>query len=351
MKNNGFTTMELVAATAVLSSLVAAAVGGFYWYIPKAQVTDANALITSTQLELVKNIQKGSCTTDGQPLNIAGKYGTLNISGTFAHRSGGQCLTGCNLTYTFNTNGVSKALAGKKIVLNALHNMKLAHSTSSTVPDKYNPFINQSAYALGENCAASTIQTATITDGVISGSEIGEASPTPTPPVTPTTPTTPTPPVTPTTPTTPPVTPPVTPTTPPSGGTIGTPPPNPNGRANLFPYTVNTGLALHDGIQIAMIPLNLNDNLERGYFDGTLSTSEVVTLHKRMRSRYSSRKGVISVRGSASVNQHALVGASSSFIVAFVIKNARCPTVDELRANGFIVNFSCDLDPSGFDRY
>ena len=349
MKNKGFTIIELLVTVGLVGIITTIAVGTYKVKFPTAQVKEPVNMLEQQRLTITTGISQGYCTPNNNPITMKGKYGVITVSGTLKPSAGQSCPSGCQAKYTFNGSDVSKELQGKIIVVDVLNNLKMSKVTAqTTVDDKYLPK-NLIAYSVnaGDSCTAIAATTATATSGggtsgtenaVANGSVIpGEpVVPTPTPTPTPTTPTAP--PTTPTTPTAPPTTP-TTPTT---------PPPNPNGRANLFPYTVNTGLALYEGIQIAMIPLNLSDSLERGYFDGTLSTSEVVTLHNRMGSRYSSRKGMISVRGSGSVNQQALVGASSSFIVAFVINNARCPTVDELRANGFMVNFSCDLDPSGF---
>lgn len=214
-KPEGFSVLEILVATAVVSSLSVAAVGAFYWYIPKAQTSDAQALILANQIELIKNIQSGYCTEDGKPQTIAGKYGSLVVAGGYSSTTDNQCPTGCTLTYTFGPKA-HKSLEGKTIAVNLLNDHSLGQA-GSTIADRFNPFLNLGTGASGSTCATQSFQDPESTSGSVSGQETGGADPTPPPPPEPAS----EPPVT-----IPPVTPPpVTP--PPTGGTTPvTPPPS-----------------------------------------------------------------------------------------------------------------------------
>lgn len=216
MKNKGFSTTELLTSVAVVGIMSALGVGAYTFYIPKAQSKEAGQMMMHQMLELSSQVKKGACTTNGNPLSIKGKYGTLLVSGTPVKSPGSSCPSGCNMQYTFGGAGVHNQLNGKVFVVDALNNGKLSQANGTTLAEKYWPAgISKLPVNAGDSCTAIAKTPPSTTDGSVSGTEVGDAEPTP--PSPPTGSTTPpptgstTPPTTPTNPTPPPE-------TPPSGG-------------------------------------------------------------------------------------------------------------------------------------
>lgn len=159
--------------------LATMAVISYFKFTTKAQANESISLMQSTIISVSNNItQKGQCTLEkGKAQTLKGKYGVLTISGELKPSMGLSCDTGCTLTYTFNSTGVSKQLAGKKVVAQILNNMKLSKvAGSTTVDDRYLPWSFSTVSTMaGDNCTALNESAGQSTNGSgTSGTEKGE---------------------------------------------------------------------------------------------------------------------------------------------------------------------------------
>ena len=185
---SGFSTIELVSAISVVSTLTAIAAIGYNWYIPKSQAAEPIQLMQISVMEVNEALKKGQCTLDGQPKVINAKYGTLTIDGTVIKASGSTCSSGCTMSYKF-TDEATRVLEGEIIVANVLNNAKLSKNTSTTLAEKYLPdSFGVIPVNAGHSCGVPTHTTPLSTKGGgVSGVEVGEVEPTPpTPPTPPT---------------------------------------------------------------------------------------------------------------------------------------------------------------------
>lgn len=181
MGKNGFTKIELLIAISVLSFLAVAAIAGYFYTIPKTQVSDATNLIVAKQVDLIRSMDQGLCTSDGKEQTVKGKYGTLTITGSPIAKTNDYCPSGCKLTYKFNIDGVSKQISGKTIAVDVLQNKKLSGATS-TIPEKFNPFAGRMSSIVAESCSDMPLTQPSITQGNVTGVEQADTEPT-TPPV------------------------------------------------------------------------------------------------------------------------------------------------------------------------
>lgn len=174
-----FTLLELLVAVALVGVLSIIAVY-YLKVVPNAQALEAMKLIETNRLALYHHLENKTCTSNGVSETIKGKYGSLVVLGKFNPAEGGSCPTGCTLTYTFNSSGVSKFLAGKTIEAELLQNMKVSKLSSTTVSSEWLPknFVKIPVKA-GDNCSilSDTVGVST-SGGGTSGTETSDTQPT-----------------------------------------------------------------------------------------------------------------------------------------------------------------------------
>lgn len=140
--HRGMTVMELLITLAIISILVVVAVPYYQLYIVKAQMSDAISLIDQQKQNSVLNIHKyNHCGSDNSAFQ--GAYGQVVTSGTLVQSAllnpTKLRKTGCVFTYQFNDTGVSKHLAGKRIVFDLFNNGVLSKTATSDVPVRFIP--------------------------------------------------------------------------------------------------------------------------------------------------------------------------------------------------------------------
>ena len=139
MKNNnlGFSLIETSIAVAVAAVLAVIAVPQYNIHVAKTQLAESVSLMDAAKPATTAAIvKKGLCTADGKNLTVTGKYGVLVVSGTVnqtaVKNSKVRMATGCLFTYTVNTTGVSKLIAGKKVVADLFNNGNLSKNASGS---------------------------------------------------------------------------------------------------------------------------------------------------------------------------------------------------------------------------
>lgn len=120
---------------AIIGILAAIAIPAYQDYIARAQASEGISLAGGLKTEVADNMQAGACGTS----SLSGKYAaSVVVSGTVTSTATGATATGCKITATYQTAGVSKQIQGKNIVLNVLGNGSLKKDTA-TLADKYIP--------------------------------------------------------------------------------------------------------------------------------------------------------------------------------------------------------------------
>ena len=136
----GFTLIELMIVVAIIGILAAIAIPAYQDYIARAQVAEAFGMAGGAKSLLQTNLESNRCTSLVIPDNtIAGKYGTLVISGTPTGAVDPTLPNGCVMTYTFNATGVSSNIASDVIVMNMNGNATMTSGGGTTVDPKFLP--------------------------------------------------------------------------------------------------------------------------------------------------------------------------------------------------------------------
>lgn len=136
----GFTLIELMIVVAIIGILAAIAIPAYQNYIARSQVSEAMTLATGLKTSIQTNLQNNSCyangaSTAGTADKMTGKYGEAVIGGKAEQTAGS---TGCTITYTFKSAGVSSKIASKTIVLSVSDNGTLT-KTGGTIDAEYLP--------------------------------------------------------------------------------------------------------------------------------------------------------------------------------------------------------------------
>lgn len=142
MKNiqKGFTLIELMIVVAIIGILAAVAVPQYQNYIARSQISEAFTLIGGAKVAVQDNLQTGSCTSPVTAENtIAGKYGTLVVTGTAATTTADTDASGCILTYTVSSTTASKKVAGTIVAASVLNNGQIRRHTTTTTDALFLP--------------------------------------------------------------------------------------------------------------------------------------------------------------------------------------------------------------------
>lgn len=185
---NGYTLIEKIVGVAVVAGMTAVAIPSYQYYVAKSQAVEADRMINAERLSLITNMKNGRCLPVDGVDTQQGRFGTLKISGTFAAKAGGSCDSGCDLTYTLNSD-VQKQIAGKKVVVDARMNGEISKNASTTLAEKFltDALSQTGAIKAGDNCTVLSKTDPTLTTGLsLGGVDVGEVAPvSPSLPVTP----------------------------------------------------------------------------------------------------------------------------------------------------------------------
>jgi type IV pilus assembly protein PilA len=143
----GFTLIELMIVIAIIGILAGLAVPAYSDYIARSQASEGAGLAAGLKTQVVDNMQNNVCYSDssstpGTADKQTGKYGEAVIAGSVTLTSATSAMgeTGCKITYTLNSSGVSSDIKGKKVTVNVLKNGSLKLNTADTdLDNKYIP--------------------------------------------------------------------------------------------------------------------------------------------------------------------------------------------------------------------
>lgn len=130
--------MVTVTVVGVLASI---AIPHYHSRVAKAQTSEAMSLIDAEKVNVTQYmLKKNGCgTISNNP--VEGKYGSIEVTGNLKSDAvqypNTLQGTGCLITYTFKSDGVSKRLAGKKITAELFNNSTLSKATSTNVGAEY----------------------------------------------------------------------------------------------------------------------------------------------------------------------------------------------------------------------
>ena len=133
----GFTLIELMIVVAIIGILAAIAIPAYQDYIARSQASEGISLAGGLKADVADNMQNGVCGTN----SLGGKYAqSVAISGgNVTSTATGDVATGCLITATYKSSGVSKQIQSKKLVLSVQGNGSLKKATGTDLADKYIP--------------------------------------------------------------------------------------------------------------------------------------------------------------------------------------------------------------------
>lgn len=141
MNKNGFTLVDTMVTVTVVGVLASIAIPHYHSRVAKAQTSKAMSLIDAEKVNVTQYmLKKNGCgTISNNP--VEGKYGSIEVTGNLKSDAvqypNTLQGTGCLITYTFKSDGVSKRLAGKKITAELFNNSTLSKNTSTDVGAEY----------------------------------------------------------------------------------------------------------------------------------------------------------------------------------------------------------------------
>ncbi|MDM1758384.1 MULTISPECIES: pilin [unclassified Acinetobacter] len=120
---------------AIIGILAAIAIPAYQDYIARSQASEGVSLAGGLKTEVADSMQQGQCGTH----SLGGKYAEkVLVSGNVTSTATGDTATGCQITITYKSTGVSKQIQGQNLVLNVQGNGSLKKS-GGNLADKYIP--------------------------------------------------------------------------------------------------------------------------------------------------------------------------------------------------------------------